>query len=209
MKKPQTFKIHNPLAVREPYPTLQQLYTKVDPRLGFNVEIKYPDGHLTQKRLRTYGERNAFLDQVLQVTFEYAGDRPLYFSSFDPDVVWLLRRKQSRYPVFFLTEGTPISKRIDPRSHSLSAAVEYAAEAGLTGVVTDVRALLQHPDQVAAAHAHGLRFATYGEGNNDPATCDKQLELGVDVIIADKVSRVVQHVSARVAAASQVAPPAA
>jgi glycerophosphodiester phosphodiesterase len=126
-----------------------QLYLNVQPHVGFNIEIKYPDAHLTRKRLRTYEERNTFLDSVLQVcsvslclslslsladtmavqvTLECAGDRPIYFSTFDPDMVWLLRRKQARYPVFFLTEGTPISKRDDPRSHDLGAAVVFAAD---------------------------------------------------------------------------------
>jgi hypothetical protein len=35
--------------------------------------------------------------------------------------------------------------------------------------------------------------------SNDPAVCDRQLEMGVDVIIADKVSRILKHVTERLA----------
>lgn len=40
---------------------------------------------------------------LAQVVFDEAGDRKIIFSSFDPDCATLVRLKQPRYPVFFLT----------------------------------------------------------------------------------------------------------
>lgn len=37
------------------------------------------------------------------MVFDEAGDRKIIFSSFDPDCATLVRLKQPRYPVFFLT----------------------------------------------------------------------------------------------------------
>lgn len=46
--------------------------------MGFNIEIKYPPREL-EKGLN-FRERNEFVDKILQVTFDYAKKRPIFFS---------------------------------------------------------------------------------------------------------------------------------
>ncbi|KAI4375218.1 hypothetical protein MLD38_013115 [Melastoma candidum] len=45
------------------------------------------------------------LQTILDVVFAYANQRPIIFSSFHPDAALLVRKLQSIYPVFFLTNG--------------------------------------------------------------------------------------------------------
>lgn len=46
--------------------------------MGFNVEIKYPSRSL-EKSLNVR-ERNEMIDRILQVTFDHAKKRPVFFS---------------------------------------------------------------------------------------------------------------------------------
>lgn len=110
----------------DPLCTLQEVFLKVDSRLGFNIELKFDD-HLAygeeelvqtlQATLRVpvrfslySGQRiwnrrgSHFSDHdtrrpVDQVVFEFANERPVLFSSFHPDAAQLMRRLQSKYPV--------------------------------------------------------------------------------------------------------------
>lgn len=98
------------------------------------------------ERYFAVSERNDYVNTILQVTFDYAADRKCMFSSFDPDICYLLASKQVRYvqlfvynsnnqsfylffipsfPVFFLTEGGTVITD-DPRKNSLEAAIQFA-----------------------------------------------------------------------------------
>lgn len=41
--------------------------------------------------------------QVLEVVLKNAGERRIVFSCFNPDICTLVRNKQNKYPVMFLT----------------------------------------------------------------------------------------------------------
>jgi len=77
--------------------TLQQVFDKVEPSLGFNIEIKFDDYIVYQE-----GYLIRVLQSILQVVFEYARDRPIIFSTFQPDAALLVKKLQNSYPVFFL-----------------------------------------------------------------------------------------------------------
>lgn len=48
---------------------------------------------------------NTFLIlQVLEVVLKHAGERRIVFSCFNPDICTLVRNKQNKYPVMFLTQ---------------------------------------------------------------------------------------------------------
>ena len=124
------------------------------------------------------------------MVFEHAGNRPLFFSSFDCDVVTLLRLKQPRYPVctyavlicaklrvckvFFLTDGQPSPK--DYLQHDLRAAAQFATACmyllcyclfnvivRLRGLVTKAKTVLESAGMVPYVHERGLMLLTYGE----------------------------------------------
>lgn len=120
------------------------------------------------------------------------------FSSFDPEICLLLRRKQDAYPVFFLTEGgTPKSPLLDPRMNSLAAAVRFAACAGLFGIVSDVRPLLAAPRLIGyIQNEAGLMLASYGRKNNDPEAVALQRAHGIAVVITDHVTHVIRSMRA-------------
>jgi glycerophosphoryl diester phosphodiesterase len=123
--------------------------------------------------------------------------RRIMFSSFDPDVCLLLRRKQDSYPVFFLTEaGTPSEPLADPRMNSLAAAVEFASLAGLFGLVSDVRPLLAAPRIINFVQEEaGLMLASYGRKNNDVEAVRLQQEHGIAVVITDHVAHVTRSIN--------------
>jgi glycerophosphodiester phosphodiesterase len=175
--------------LKDRYTTLVNVFRRVDPTCGFNIEVKFPLA--AEERLLgfTAPERNALVDSILDVVFENVGQRPVYFSSFDPDICLLLVRKQSVYPVFLLTAaGT--EPTADPRRASLRAAVGFAKSSGLLGVVSDVGPLLAAPRLIDAVLGNGLVLATYGRRNNDVDAVRLQRAMGVSFVILDHVAHV-------------------
>jgi glycerophosphodiester phosphodiesterase len=168
---------------------LQELFEKLPIDVGFNIEVKY--AYKSIEKSTNYLERNAYCDRILQVVFDNAGSRPLLLSCFDPDICALLAKKQPRYPVFFLTEGSPESERkYDIRCTSLRNATVFASTAGLRGIVTDAKPLLADLSIIHEIHLRGLLVFTYGADNNVPEQVDVQKRAGVDAVISDKVTKI-------------------
>lgn len=170
------------------FPTLQELFENIPENVGFNVEIKYPENDILAKS--NYLERNYYINHILQVIFTHAGNRPLYFSTFDPDLCMLLARKQRKYPVFFLTEGKAGNRKDDPRCVTLSSAVQFAEKLGLTGIVSDSKPILNNLNIIKEIHNKNLLIFTYGSPNNIPESVVKQKQNGVDAIISDKIAKI-------------------
>jgi glycerophosphoryl diester phosphodiesterase len=165
------------------FPTLEQVFRRTPDGMCFNVELKYAEWKAEEGY---FVDRGAYLGAVLGVVSAHAGARELVFSSFDPDLCWMIKQKQAHYPVLFLTEGGQATTE-DPRKDTLEAALEWAVFAGLDGVVADAASVLpQRPETVAAARSRGLLFFTYGGLNNDPVFVKQQRDLGVDAIITDR-----------------------
>ena len=169
--------------------TLKDCFKRVPADTGFNIEVKYP----SPDELRLSGvrvvNRAAYVHAVLAVVAACAGDRRVYFSSFDPDVCWLLAREQCQYAVFLLTEaGTGMCP--DPRRNSLRAAVQFAVAHGLTGIVSECDCIVRSPRIVTAVLEAGLQLFTYGRRNNDEAAVALQVEAGVQGIIVDHVAHI-------------------
>jgi len=181
-----------PLPILDNFPTLKETLQQVPSNIGFNVEIKYPmKDELEQHNLRPV-DRNVYVDCILWTVFEYAKDREIVFSSFDPDVCVLLSRKQPKYPVLFLTEmGTVM--RSDPRSNSPDASIHFAVAVGLQGVVCPASFLLRNPQVVEQIKKANLVVATWGRDNNTTTNVDNQLAMGVNGIIVDHVAFIAKH----------------
>ncbi|KAL0331826.1 UNVERIFIED_CONTAM: Glycerophosphodiester phosphodiesterase GDPD2 [Sesamum calycinum] len=84
----------------DPACTLQEAFQKVNPSLGFNIELKFDDNIVYQQDYLIH-----VLQAILEVVFDHAKERPIIFSSFQPDATLLVRKLQDTYPVFFLTNG--------------------------------------------------------------------------------------------------------
>jgi glycerophosphoryl diester phosphodiesterase len=187
------------------WPTLEELlaHDADDCALAFNCEIKYPSQLEKQQfALRGLAERNAYVDAILARVFAHAGARRrLFFSSFDADICTLVARKQSRYPVFFLTEAGA-EQYCDPRLNSVREAVRFAKRARLLGVVSYAVPFVAAPTLARCVtgtrrDGHGreqtntnrLRLLTWGAQNNEPQHVRAQLAAGVDAVIADHIAR--------------------
>lgn len=168
--------------------TLAESFQLVPPSVGFNIEIKYPSPY-ERETLQLFHpiDMNHFIDRILQVVFDYAHqNRPIIFSSFSPDVCRVVSLKQPTFPVLFLTEaGT--RPRYDPRRSSLHAAVKFAEQYNLLGLVCRTTPLIESPELISEIKRRGLLLCTFGAENNDRALVKLQKDYGVDTVIVDHV----------------------
>nr|DAD30471.1 TPA_asm: hypothetical protein HUJ06_009322 [Nelumbo nucifera] len=136
--------------------TLQEAFQKVDPKLGFNIELKFDDHIVYQEQVLIH-----ILQVILRVVFEHAKDRPIIFSTFHPDAARLVRILQSTYPVYFLTNGgTEIYP--DVRRNSLDEAINLCLANGLQGIVSQVKAIFRNPGAINRIKDSNLTLLTYG-----------------------------------------------
>ncbi|XP_022145210.1 LOW QUALITY PROTEIN: glycerophosphodiester phosphodiesterase GDPD1, chloroplastic-like [Momordica charantia] len=172
-----------------PLCTLQEAFEKVEPSVGFNIELKFDD-------LIVYKEEQLahMLQQILEVVKKNAKDRPIIFSSFIPDAAQLVKKLQSTYPVFFLTNGgTKIFP--DIRRNSLEEAMNVCMVGGLHGIVAEVTSILRNPTAVERIRNSGLSLITYGKLNNISDVVYVQRLLGVEGVIVDLVQDITGAVS--------------
>ncbi|CAI9111624.1 OLC1v1011887C3 [Oldenlandia corymbosa var. corymbosa] len=169
--------------------TLEEVFTQVNPRLGFNIELKFDDNIVYEEEHLVWTLRC-----ILGVVFDHAGDRPIVFSSFQPDAALLVRKLQSNYPVFFLTNGgTEIYT--DVRRNSLEEAIKLSLEGGLQGIVCAVKAIFRNPGAVNKIKESKLCLMTYGQLNNVPEAVYMQHLMGVEGVIVDFVEQITDAVS--------------
>ncbi|XP_042495119.1 glycerophosphodiester phosphodiesterase GDPD1, chloroplastic-like [Macadamia integrifolia] len=169
--------------------TLQEAFQKVTPSLGFNIELKFDD-HIVYRD----EELIHVLQAVLRVVFEFATERPIIFSTFQPDAARLIKLLQSIYPVYFLTNGgTEIYT--DVRRNSLEEAVKLCLACGLQGIVSEVKAIFRNPATINMIREANLSLLSYGQLNNVPEAVYMQHLMGVDGVIVDLVKEITTAVS--------------
>ncbi|KAI5077482.1 hypothetical protein GOP47_0007306 [Adiantum capillus-veneris] len=165
--------------------TLKDVFENVSPVVGFDIELKFDDYNAV-----SHQELKRSIDAVLKVVNGYCNGRKIFFSSFHPDAVLMLRQEQSLHPVLFLTDGVP-EIYPDYRRGSLAAAMEVCLTGNLQGIVSEVKAILQHPEVVQQFKAAGLALLTYGDLNNVGEIFHLQASLGVDGLVVDHVLEMV------------------
>nr|BAH72659.1 ACYPI005651 [Acyrthosiphon pisum] len=135
---------------------------------------------------------NLFVDTILKTTFEYAGSRSIVFSCFHPDVCTMLKMKQNRYPILFLTQGVTVRypSYADPRCHSIQNAVYHATCHDLLGVNVHSEDLLRDPLQIDIVKQAGLALFCWGDDNNCKDVANKFKKLGVNAVIYDKLDKI-------------------
>ncbi|XP_050530961.1 glycerophosphocholine phosphodiesterase GPCPD1-like isoform X2 [Daktulosphaira vitifoliae] len=176
----------------QPFPKLETALTNVDINVGFNIEVKWTmelqDGTY---ELDNPFDMNLFVDKILKTTFDFAGIRNIVFSCFHPDVCTMLKMKQNKYPVLFLTQG--VTKRWpsyeDIRCHTVQTAVYHAACHDLMGVNVHSEDLLRDLSQINMVKETGLSLFCWGEDNNCKDVVNKLKKLGVNAIIYDKLDK--------------------
>lgn len=139
------------LEEHQPFPTLQHALEVLNPLVGFNIEIKWTmeqmDGTL---ELQNPLDLNTYIDIILKCVLTHAGNRRVIFSCFHPDICSMIRMKQNKYPVMFLTQGET-SKYLpynDPRCWNIKAAVSFAQMVEILGVNVHTEDILKDPKLV-------------------------------------------------------------
>ncbi|CAK9317733.1 unnamed protein product [Citrullus colocynthis] len=166
--------------------TLEEAFQKVESSLGFNIELKFDD-HIVYD----HGYLTCVLQAVLQVVFENAKERPIIFSTFQPDAAFLVRKLQGTYPVFFLTNGGTELYH-DVRRNSLEEALKVCLEGGLQGIVSEVKGIFRNPGTVKKIRESELSLLTYGKLNNVAEAVYMQHLMGVDGVIVDLVQEITE-----------------
>lgn len=180
------------LLEHQPFPTLADVLEAIDVHVGFNIEVKwsqrYKDGTM-EEEFEHVVDRNLYVDCILDVVFRKACQRRIVFSCFDPDICTMLRFKQNRYPVMFLTLGRTekFKKYMDPRGNTLEMAVFNSVAMELLGVVAHSEDLLRDPSQVNFAVDSGLVLFCWGDENNSKDTIRTLKGMGLHAIIYDKM----------------------
>ncbi|XP_034945285.1 glycerophosphocholine phosphodiesterase GPCPD1-like isoform X2 [Chelonus insularis] len=174
----------------QPFPTLQAALQELELHVGCNIEIKWTmqlkDGTF---ELNHPFDLNTYLDIILKVVLEYGGDRKIVFSSFNPDICAMIRLKQNKYPVVFLTQGITMKYPTyhDPRCQTIPMAVRHALAADILGINVHTEDILRDPSQVQIVKDRGLIIFCWGDDNNDKDTIQHLKKLGLHAVIYDKI----------------------
>lgn len=162
----------------------------MDARCGFNVEVKHAQllaSGVHDDDVTPSIPLNDYVDAILAVVFQCAGERAVVFSSFDADVCAMLRLKQARYAVLLLSQGeSGRPAYADLRARSIEAGVQYVLSEGMRGVDVCSRELVADPGIVRRAKERGVDVYCWGSENNSRDNIRLLAESGVDAIILDK-----------------------
>ncbi|XP_062912289.1 glycerophosphocholine phosphodiesterase GPCPD1 [Mobula hypostoma] len=176
----------------QPFPSLQQVLLCVPENIGFNIEIKWPyqqkDG-TWEGNLPTYLDMNKAIDVILKCTLENASNRQIVFSSFVADVCSMIRQKQNKYPVLFLTQGNTDAypELMDLRCRTTPIAMSFAQSENLLGVNVHTEDLLRNPEYIQQAKSKKLVIFCWGDDTNESENRRLLKQKGIDGLIYDRI----------------------
>uniref|UniRef100_A0A669F8V4 Glycerophosphocholine phosphodiesterase 1 n=1 Tax=Oreochromis niloticus TaxID=8128 RepID=A0A669F8V4_ORENI len=171
--------------------TSLQIFQAVPENVGFNIELKWicqmKDGSW-DGNLSSYFNMNTFLDIVLTDVLQKGGKRRIVFSCFDPDICTMVRHKQNKYPILFLTQGISdkYPELMDIRCQSTKIAMSFAQSENILGISAHTEELLKHLTYIGDAQSKGLVVFSWGDDNNDHETRRKLRQQGIDGLIYDR-----------------------
>ncbi|KAL3872266.1 hypothetical protein ACJMK2_040200 [Sinanodonta woodiana] len=175
----------------QPFPTFQKLFEAVDEHIGFNVEVKYPQLNIKgEHEMPNVLEINQYIDKILKVVFQYAGARRIIFSCFHADACILLRKKQNKYPVLFLTncDHPRYDPYLDLRARTVEMSKNFVVSMGLLGIDIFADILLKDMSYIKKIKDAGLVLFCWGEENNDSNVINTLRQHKVDGIIYDRIN---------------------
>lgn len=176
----------------QPFPSLSQIFQAIPENVGFNIELKWicqmKDGSW-DGNLSSYFNMNTFLDIILSCVLEKGGKRRIVFSCFDPDICTMVRRKQNKYPILFLTQGISekYSELMDIRCQTTQIAISFAQSENILGISGHSEEMLKNLSYIADAQSKGLVVFSWGDDNNEHEIRRKLREQGIDGLIYDSI----------------------
>ncbi|KAF4029196.1 Glycerophosphoryl diester phosphodiesterase family [Phytophthora infestans] len=170
------------------FPRLEDLLKHVPAEVGLNIEVKFPDDFFRPgMRSLSCFAINAYVDRLLQCVFDFAGSRRIFFSCFDPNVCIVLRAKQAKYPVLFLTYGSMAPHAFDARM-TLQFATNFAKMEKLQGIVSNSNSFLETPELAPLVKRYlGTVLITWGDQNTKHEMVQLQKRHAIDGVISDNV----------------------
>uniref|UniRef100_UPI00398E630F glycerophosphocholine phosphodiesterase GPCPD1 n=1 Tax=Pristiophorus japonicus TaxID=55135 RepID=UPI00398E630F len=182
----------NDVSENQPFPSLQQVLVCVPEHIGFNIEVKWPyqqkDG-TWEGNMPTYLDMNQAIDIILKCILENASNRRIVFSSFVADVCSMIRQKQNKYPVLFLTQGYSniYPELMDLRCRTTPIAMSFAQSENILGVNVHTEDLLRNLDYIQQAKSKELVIFCWGDDTNESENRKILKQNGIDGLIYDRI----------------------
>jgi len=188
-----TLNVPNQVECNRPFPTLAEVLDKVDETCGLNIEVKWPQmlesGKMEARRFR---EINDFADRIVSVVEKHAGNRRIVLESFDADLTIMLRLKQNRFPVMFITQGLTerYERYVDTRARSICNGVYFAQAFGLVGIdIISEYYLSMGKRLVEFIHSHELVARGWGDMGESSETLDLLKDLNLQCVTYDRIDK--------------------
>jgi len=101
----------------------------------------------------------------------------------------MLRLKQNKYPVLFLTQGITDKwpEYDDPRTKNIPMAIYHALSTEVLGLCINSEEILRDSSQLKDIISNGLVAFCWGDDNNDPTTIQHLKQLGCNGVIYDRI----------------------
>uniref|UniRef100_A0A8C9T9M9 Glycerophosphocholine phosphodiesterase 1 n=1 Tax=Scleropages formosus TaxID=113540 RepID=A0A8C9T9M9_SCLFO len=183
---------HKGMFLHDSRPFVTSIFQAVPEHVGFNIELKWicqlRDGSW-EGNLSSYFDMNLFVDIIFTCVHQNAGNRRIVFSCFDPDICTMVRRKQNKYPILFLTQGVSSTypELMDIRCRTTEIAISFAQSEDILGISAHTEDLLKNMDSIRVAQSKGLVVFCWGDDNNDHENRRKLREQGIDGLIFDRI----------------------
>lgn len=198
---PYTLNVPNQAEINRPFPTLEEVLDQVDESCGLNIEIKWPQllesGKMEAKRFR---EINDFVDRIINVVERKSNDRRIVLESFDADLTAMLRLKQNKFPVIFLSQGMTdrFERYVDTRARSIWNGIYFAQAFDLAGIdiISDYYTSLGKK-LVDFINDHNLVARGWGDMGETSETLDLLKDIGLQCITYDKIDQMRQTKTAQ------------
>lgn len=187
-----TLNVPNQAETNRPFPTLAEVLDQVDQSCGLNIEVKWPQllesGKMEARRCR---EINDYVDRIINVVEKHARDRRVVLESFDADLVIMLRMKQNRFPVIFVSQGMTdqYERYVDVRARSVRNGIYFAQAFELAGIdlILDYY-MMSGRKLISFIEDHDLIARAWGDVSGGKLQFLR--ELGLQCITYDKIDLV-------------------
>lgn len=165
-------------------PTLEEVLKGVDQSCALNIELKWPQLLTNGKTEAThYREVNDHVDRILTCIDTFSNGRRIVLSTLNADMAIMLRLKQARYPVLFLTTGDS-QRFVDPATKTIKNAIHFARAFGMAGINPNAAYLTEY--LVRYAQDRGLLVYAWGKIDTPQAVRELR-RFGLNGVIYDKI----------------------
>eukprot|EP00096_Caligus_rogercresseyi_P004256 TRINITY_DN1844_c0_g2_i1.p1 TRINITY_DN1844_c0_g2~~TRINITY_DN1844_c0_g2_i1.p1 ORF type:complete len:439 (+),score=88.82 TRINITY_DN1844_c0_g2_i1:1285-2601(+) len=174
----------------EAFPSLEKALNVIREDGGFNIEVKW-DMELQDGERENHSafEINLFADTVIKTVLTHGKSRPIVFSSFNPDICTVFRKKQNQYPVLLLTVGinTKYDQYRDARTWNIKNGSYYVEMQDILGINAMAEDIQRDPAQIQLVKSKNRVLFCWTDDKSDKKTVEHLKSVGVDGVIFDRM----------------------